>query len=132
MYRRDLIVAEIQKLAQVLAKIIDLKLEGKVEEAQTLTEKILSEELILGSEPLNTILPRDFESLLLDKQYSAEKLDLLSKLIFESATPFKQRPEHRNRLRLILIIYDVLEKIHHTQSFGNLAARSAIEKFLNA
>ena len=131
MYQRDLIVAEIQKLAQTLAKIIGLKLEEKIEEAQALTEKILSEELIPGSESLNTISPEDFESGLHDKQYSAEKLDLISKLIFESVSPFEQKPEHRNRFRLILVIYDVLEKVHHTQSFNNLATRSAIEKFLN-
>lgn len=131
MLRRDLILAEIQKLIRLLAKVAGLKLQGKVEEAEDLADMILSEELNLEKEELNTILPEDFRSYLLEKNFSAEKLDLLSKVMSESASSYKTEAEYQHRLRLILVIYDNLEKVHHIQSLSNLTNRSAIERSLD-
>lgn len=131
MLRRDLILAEIQKLIRLLAKLSGLKLQGKTEEAQDFADTILAEELYLEKEYFNTILPEDFKSYLLEKNFSAEKLDLLSKVIFESASSYKTESEYKQRLKLILVIYDILEQVHHIQSLSNLTNRSAIERSLN-
>ena len=131
MLRRDLILAEIQKLIRLLAKVAGLKLQGKIEEAHDLADMIISEELNLEKEILNTILPEDFKSYLLEKNFSAEKLDLLSKVMLESAANYKTESEYQHRLKLILVIYDILEKVHHIQSFSNLSNRSAIERSLD-
>lgn len=131
MLRRDLILAEIQKLIRLLAKLSGLKLQGKTEEAQDFADTILAEELYLKKEYFNTILPEDFKSYLLEKNFSAEKLDLLSKVIFESASSYKTESEYKQRLKLILVIYDILEQVHHIQSLSNLTNRSAIERSLN-
>lgn len=131
MLRRDLILVEIQKLMRHLAKIAGLKLEGKIEEAHGLADMILSEELNLEKEELNTILPEDFKSYLLEKNFSAEKLDLLSKIMFENASPLPASDYH-HRLKLILVIYDILEKVHHIQSLSNLTNRSAIGRSLDS
>lgn len=131
MLRRDLILAEIQKLIRLLAKLSGLKLQGKTEEAQDFADTILAEELHLEKEHFNTILPENFKSYLMEKNFSAEKLDLLSKVIFESASSYKTESEYKQRLKLILVIYDILEKVHHIQSLSNLTNRSAIERSLN-
>ncbi len=131
MLRRDLILVEIQKLMRHLAKIAGLKLEGKIEEAHGLADMILYEELNLKKEELNTILPENFKSYLLGKNFSSEKLDLLSKIMFENASSLPAS-EYYHRLKLILVIYDILEKVHHIQSLSNLTNRSAIERDLGS
>lgn len=132
MLRRDLITAEIQKLAKVLARIAGLKAEGKIEEERDLTDSILKDEFDLNPQQINSISPSDFEKKLFSKNYSPEELHILSKVIFNSALPLEHKNTCTNRLRLVLIIYDKIEKVYHTQSLENLAIRSDIEKFLNS
>ncbi len=132
MLRRDLILAEIQKLIRLLAKVAGLRLQGKTEEAQDLADMILSEELDLNKQEFTSISPEDFNNYLIGKNFSAEKLDLLSKVMFESATSNKTKSDYPQRLRLVLVIYDIIEKVHHIQSLNNLSNRSLIERSLAA
>jgi hypothetical protein len=54
MYRKDLITAEIQKLAEVLARIMGLKLEGKLEDAQSVFNETMEKSFLLPVEILES------------------------------------------------------------------------------
>ena len=130
MQRRDLILDEIQKLAKILARIMGLKAENKTEELSFLAENTLKEELDLQDDAYLADFPKDYESQLIRKNYSADKLDLLAKILLESADSSEDSLNRKYKYRQILVIYDVLEKVYHIQSLQNLTTRSEIEKLL--
>ncbi|MDF3076181.1 MAG: hypothetical protein K0S09_70 [Sphingobacteriaceae bacterium] len=120
-----------QKLAQVLARIIGLKKDGEIEEAHKAIANTLSEGFSLDESFLNTSTPAEFQVFLNQQRYSEEKLNVLTQLLFESAHPFEDLLEIHNRLRLVLVVFNQLEKEYHTQSLDNIAKRQMIDKFLN-
>ena len=124
-------MADIQKLAQVLARILGLKNENKYHEAEDLIKAVLAEDFGFDFENLNTMSTTEFEALLKEKNYSSEKLDLLGQLLFESVHPFEDIPETDTMLHKVLVIMRLLEEEHHTQSLDNLSKREIIDKFLN-
>ncbi len=126
----DLIVAEIEKLSKILAKILGLKAEGNTEELNLLAENTLNEELDLPRNPYTENLEENYESHLISQNYSPDKLDLLAKILIESASASNNSSDRNYKYRQVLVIYDILEKVHHTQSLQNLTARSEIEKLL--
>ncbi|MNI78633.1 hypothetical protein D3C73_1350250 [compost metagenome] len=82
MYRKDLITAEIQKLAEVLARIMGLKLEGKFKEAQSLFDETMEKSFVL---PLGVLESHDlkaFENWLNEGNLAPEKLDSLSEFLY--------------------------------------------------
>ena len=131
MFRKDFITSEIQKLAQVLARIIGLKKEGEIEEAHKAIVEALQESFHFNEHFLNTCSAGEFKDLLDDRKYPEEKLSILAQLLFESAHPFEDVPEIHNHLHLVLVAFSKLEKDFHTQSLDNLAKRQMIDKFLN-
>lgn len=132
MLRKDTMLYDIEKLAQVLATILGLKQQGKVEEAHELINETLLNDFELDLQNLNTISVHDFALLLKKNNYNDKKLDLLGQLIFESAHPFREEdPAIINKLHLVLLIFNLLETEHHIQSFENLAKREMVDNFLN-
>ena len=132
MLRKDTMLYDIEKLAQVLATILGLKQHGKVEEAHELINETLLNDFELDLQNLNTISVHDFALLLKKNNYNDKKLDLLGQLIFESAHPFREEdPAIINKLHLVLLIFNLLETEHHIQSFENLAKREMVDNFLN-
>ncbi|WP_316842074.1 hypothetical protein [Pedobacter gandavensis] len=131
MLRRDLITAEIQKLAQVLARIMGLKLEGKVEESEDLFKESLLKEFEITEDDLLSASITDFNSILHHKEFPAEKLDMLSQFLYADLTP-NRKPE-RNKLiaEKLLLIYQVLEEKHHIISMINLDRQKKIQQYLN-
>lgn len=130
MIRRDFLQAEINKLAQVLAKIIDLKTDGNQAEAENLLHKHLQQDFDLDISDLINISSADFEKQLSDQNYPQQKLDLLSQFLFESVSPLQKNPETAVILNQVLTIYSFLEQKHHTQSFENLNRKQIIIQFL--
>lgn len=130
MIRRDFLQAEINKLAQALAKIIDLKTDGNQAEAENLLHKHLQQDFDLDISDLINISSADFEKQLSDQNYPQQKLDLLSQFLFESVSPLQKNPETAVILNHILTIYSFLEQKHHTQSFENLNRKQIIIQFL--
>ncbi|MGI4749674.1 MAG: hypothetical protein ACRYFB_03475 [Janthinobacterium lividum] len=130
MIRRDFLQAEIEKLAQALAKIMGLKEAGKIQEADNLLDKTLDQSFDLDLEEIIKSNPDELKTLLLAKNFPAEKLDLLNKFLLESVSPFQQNPETKTVLNHVLIIYQVLEQEHHTQSLENLDQQKTILQFL--
>jgi len=131
MLRRDIMMAEIKKLAQVLARILGLKNENKLHEAEEQLKIAVEENFGLSIDDLASISTQDFETILKNKDYPSEKLDMLGQFLFESVYPFEDVPETDTMLHKVLLIFRLLEEEHHIQSFENLAKREMIDKFLN-
>lgn len=130
MIRRDFLQAEIEKLAQAMAKILGLKEAGKTQEAADLINKSLLNDFDLKLEDLLLLDENQFKKLLADRKYPAQKLDLLGRFLLESVSPFQQNPETITTLNHVLMIFQMLEQEHHTQSFDNLIRQQNIVQFL--
>ncbi len=130
MIRRDFLQAEINKLAQALAKILGLKEAGKTQEADNLLSKSLLHDFDFNLTETKDLIPGDFKKLLLAKSYPAEKLDLLGRFLLESVSPFQKNPETILVLNHVLTIYQLLEQVYHTQSLENLNRQQSIIQFL--
>ncbi|RZL68172.1 MAG: hypothetical protein EOO93_04065, partial [Pedobacter sp.] len=78
MYRKDLITSEIEKLAQVLARIIGLKTELKLKEAEDLLNETLQSSFGLDKSLLFDIDIQPFSDWLNSANLSAEKLNSLT------------------------------------------------------
>jgi hypothetical protein len=131
MLRRDYFQAEIEKLAQVLAKILGLKNQGKKEESYNLINETLLKDFDLGPDSLNKPV-EIFKILLQEKNYPSQKLDLLAQLLYEKAMLIEEPAQAIDLLKKVLIIFDALEKEHHQQSFENLSKRKIITGFLRS
>ena len=131
MIRRDFLMAEIQKLAQVLAKVLNLKSEGNVDQALELSRQTLREGFALDPETVENLSVEEFEEHIRSKSYETEKLDLLAQFLFESVYPFNTVPSTHTVLHKVLVIYNLLEREHHTLSMENFSRREMIDNFLN-
>ncbi|WP_069660233.1 hypothetical protein [Arcticibacter eurypsychrophilus] len=131
MIRKDFIEAEIQKLGQILAKILGLKNDGNVDDGMDLAFQALSDNFGLTREYLETSGVEDFQLFLNANTYSASKLNLLAQLLFETVYPFQEEKETILILHKTAAILNLLETEHHQQSFENIARREQITNFLN-
>ena len=131
MIRRNFLQAEINKLAQALAKILGLKEVGKTQEAEDQISKSLLNDFDLKLEDLLLLDEVQFKKLLADRKFPTQKLDLLGQFLLESVSPFQQNPETITALNHVLTIFQLLEQEHHTQSLDNLSRQQNIIQFLN-
>ena len=127
MLNRDYIKAEIEKLAQVLAKLIGLKDQEKRHEYENLFQQTL--EKSFGINDFRNLSVADFELLLRSKNFLPEQLDLLSQFLFLEAHPIDSQSPI-DLLNKILVILDLLEKEHHIQTLDNIDRRRLIEKYI--
>lgn len=131
MLRRDYLQAEIKKLAEVLARIIGLKREGRFSDANALADDTLQSVFDIHYAEAASTSTEEFEALLHEIKPGPEKLDALAKLLFERVHPFEESPQTDSVLHKILLIYRLLEEEHHIQSLENLNNRDTIGTFLN-
>jgi hypothetical protein len=131
MYRRDLILAEIQKLAQVLARIMGLKLEGKTNEAEELFAESLQKDFEISLEDLFSNDAEAFETSLLRHSYTAEKLEMLSQFIYEQFRTSANDIRKQAIADKILIIYQLLESKYHIVNMTNLDRQKKVLQYLN-
>ncbi|SHG85175.1 hypothetical protein [Pedobacter caeni] len=132
MYRKDLITAEIQKLAQVLARIMGLKLEGKQEEAEELFLESLLKEFGITEAQLFSKQNDEFEPLITDSALPAEKLEMLSQFLYAEFNP--SLPSERNDAlaEKLILIYQTLEVKHRIVSMINLDRQKKVQQYLNS
>ncbi|MGI4727708.1 MAG: hypothetical protein ACRYGB_03970 [Janthinobacterium lividum] len=130
MIRRDFLQAEIEKLAQTLAKIMGLKEASQNQEAEVLLDKTLNQSFDLDLKEIQEADPQQLKQLLLVRNFPAEKLDLLSKFLVESVSPFQHNTETVIILSHVLTIYQFLAQEHHTQSFENMNQERVILQIL--
>ncbi|MDN3587014.1 hypothetical protein QWY86_10070 [Pedobacter aquatilis] len=128
MYRKDLITSEIQKLAEVLAKIMGLKLEGKFVEAQNIFEETMVNSFHL---PLAILENQDvtvFEDWLEKSELPAGKLDSLSEfLYYELGLSSEQNKLIAPKLNLI---YKLLSDKHKIVHLVNFHRQNNIQQYL--
>lgn len=122
--------AEIQKLAQVLARIMGLKLEGKLEESEALFKESLLKEFEISEENLFNASCEEFNTLLLKKEFPAEKLDMLSQFLYAELAPSAESERNRLIAEKLLIIYQSLEEQHHIISMTNMDRQKKIQQYL--
>jgi len=128
MYRKDLITAEIQKLAEVLAKIMGLKLEGKLKEAESIFNETMEKSFVLPQEILLSNDPLVFENWLNENDLSPEKLDSLSEFLYYELGV----SENRNKIIApkLNLIYQQLADKHKIVHLVNLHRQKTIQQYL--
>jgi len=128
MYRKDLITAEIEKLAQILAKIMGLKLEGKLEEADQIFTVTMLQNFGLQTPLLFESEISIFEKWLQESNLSADKLDSLSEfLYYQLGLSHERNQKIAPRLNLI---YNQLSNQHKIVHLINLHRQKTIEQYL--
>lgn len=128
MYRKDLITAEIERLAQVLARIMGLKLEGDLVKANELFNETIENSFKLSPAILEDSDISAFENWLNETDLPAEKLDSLSEFLYYELGISPQR----NALiapRLNLI-YKVLAEKHKIVHLVNFHRQEIIQQYL--
>ncbi|TCD21011.1 hypothetical protein EZ456_18925 [Pedobacter psychrodurus] len=128
MYRRDLITAEIQKLAQVLARIMGLKLEGKLTEANQLFDETMEGGFQLPKEILKNEDMAVFENWLTEGNLPPEKLDSLSEFLYYE---LGISPDRNQMIAPKLnLVYQHLSDRHKIVHLVNLHRQKTIQQYL--
>lgn len=130
MYRKDLITSEIEKLAQVLAKIIGLKTELKLKEAEDLLNETLQSSFGLEKSLLFDIDKEPFSNWLDSANLNAEKLNSLTDFLF-SELDFEQNPINSQLLAQKLnLVYHFLSDKHQIVHLINLGRQKYIQQYI--
>ena len=131
MYTRDLVVDEIQKMALVIAKLLGIKSAGTAAEFEEEFNNVLQSEYNIELEELLTLTEEEFINKINTAEYSSEKLNALSQMLYVFAEPFNADAEAQLLLKKVLAIFDLLEQKYHTQSFDNLNKRNTIYRYFD-
>lgn len=129
MYRKDLITAEIQKLAEVLARIMGLKLEGKFDDALVIFNETLAKSFMLPDEIVENEDLSVFKNWLQTSELSAEKLDSLSEFLYYELGLSLER--NRTIAPKLDLIYQELANKHKIVHLVNLHRQKTIQQYLN-
>ncbi|MDQ8004526.1 MAG: hypothetical protein REI64_06970 [Pedobacter sp.] len=128
MYRRDLLTAEIERLAQVLARIMGLKLEGDLAQAGLLLNETLETSFNLPPSVLENSELSVFEKWLNETGMPAEKLDTLSEFLYYE---LGISPERNALIATKLnLIYKVLAEKHKIVHLTNFHRQEIIQQYL--
>ena len=129
MYRKDLITAEIQKLAEVLARIMGLKLEGKFKDAQVIFDETMENSFMLPVALLEGNDLTAFEKWLEESNLPPEKLDSLSEfLYYELGVSTERNLIIAPKLNLI---YQFLSDKHKIVHLVNLHRQKTIQQYVS-
>jgi len=128
MYRRDLITAEIQKLAQVLARIMGLKLEGKLAEAEQAFKETITGSFSLPLEVLEDEDSVKFKNWLALTDFAPEKLDSLSEFLYYELGISNER--NKIIAPKLNLIYQTLAEKHKIVHLVNMHRQNIIQQYL--
>ncbi|RZK60061.1 MAG: hypothetical protein EOO91_02890 [Pedobacter sp.] len=128
MYRRDLITAEIEKLAQVLARIMGLKLELKLDEAELLFNETMLNSFSLSTAILHNKDDSSFEKWLDESDLPAEKLDSFSEFLYYQLGSSEE--QNQNIAPKLNLIYDHLSNKHKIVHLVNMHRQKIIQQYL--
>ncbi|GGE60653.1 hypothetical protein EV200_1057 [Pedobacter psychrotolerans] len=128
MYRKDLITSEIQKLAEVLARIMGLKLEGKLKDAQEIFNETMENSFTLPIDILESEEHTTFETWLEKCDFPPEKLDSLSEfLYYELGISTERNQIIAPKLNLV---YQYLADQHKIVHLVNLHRQKTIQQYI--
>jgi hypothetical protein len=129
MYQRDYILNEARKLARLLAKLMGLKADGEYEEYTKQFDIALQDEYNIELEHLLNLSEEEFKIHILKADYSVEKLNVLSQMLYIFAEPFADTDSTRLILKKVLALFDVMAEKHHFDSFENVEKRNIIYRY---
>lgn len=122
MLRSDLITSEIQKLAQVLARIIGLKIENPELLFEELKNAIDSN-FILPLNELTSMNLDELENSFKSSNYSAEQIDMLVKFVVQL---WNVKPSYEHR-QLILNLIQLLEDKYQYMNFEFMQIKKTLK-----
>lgn len=131
MLRRDLLTAEIKKLAEALARILHLKTEGKTEEADQKLLDLLQNEYKLSDADLQGMDETEFSAFLKTSAFPAEKLDVLSQILYSIFDPALSNQKNKSMAIKLGQIYQLLITEHRTINMINLDREDVVKKYLS-
>ena len=134
---RDLLQAQIEQMGQAIGKMISkflgLKNDGTIEEAMTVTEVAMEEELGLNFEELWKAEQAEFFLFFKDKPYSPESLELLSTYFYEVG--FYKKTDCPADAQIILKkaidLLTLADQVENSFSMERMAKKQQIEKLLD-
>ncbi|RZJ79089.1 MAG: hypothetical protein EOO47_11855 [Flavobacterium sp.] len=130
MYRKDLITSEIERLAQVLARIMGLKVELKLKEAELLFEETLSSGFGLTKSLLLDIDNEPFYIWLKQADLAPEKLNTLTDFLF-SELDFERNPIiSQLYAKKLNLIYQFLVDRHQIVHLINMGRQKYIQQYI--
>lgn len=130
MYRRDLLTAEIQKLGLALARIMGLRQEGKLEEADNGLDEVFEKEFGILFSDLTACSMTDFTLFLTDKEFPADKLDMFSQFLYLKFNPASAAAHTLSIAEKLQLIYQQLEVKHHVVNMINLSRQKTVEQYI--
>lgn len=114
-----------------MARLMGLKQEGKLEEADKGIDELLENDFgILFTDLLNSSL-EDFELFLQQKDFAAEKLDFFSQLLYLKFNTENLTKENTSLAHKLKLIYQTLEIKHHVVNMISIGRQKSIEQYLN-
>lgn len=131
MFRRDLLLAEIQKLSLALSRLIGLKEEDKGLQLEQEMDELLEKDFGILYTDLLQSGNADFNEFLKEKNFSPEKLDMLSQLLFLRIDPdVKDKPGQKELADKLLLIYSYLERNHQIINMLNIGRQQSLKTYL--
>jgi hypothetical protein len=128
--QKDYILNEIEKIVYSITRLAGFKNAVNPEAFIQHADQMLQDEYDINLSALLELDLENFERLLDDRKYPAEKLDALAQLLYLYYEPFTANDETLAALQKIISIFNRLEKDHHRTSFENINKRNTIYQFL--
>lgn len=123
--------AEIKKLSEALARILGLKKDGETVEADRQLQEFLETEFGLTYKDLAQMDEPVFIGFLKQAQFSAEKLEVLSQLIYSLFNPNERDEENQVLALKLKLIYGILVTEHRIINMVNLDRENLVKKYLS-
>jgi hypothetical protein len=127
---KDYILREVEKMTLMMARLVGFKEEAKPDEFIELADTMLQNEFDIKLDELLALSADDFDLFLVKGNHKADKLNALAQLLYMHAEPFSPSPQTLATLQKILLIFEWLEKKHHSSSFQNINKQNTIYQFL--
>lgn len=129
MYEQDYLMNEARKFARLLARLMGLKADGDYKEYTKEFDAILQKEYHTELEFLLGLTEEAFKTHILNANYSPEKINALSQMLYVFAEPFNQTDDTKLLLKKVLALFDILGEKGHFDTFENIEKRKAIHRY---
>ncbi|UOE50557.1 hypothetical protein MTO98_05650 [Mucilaginibacter sp. SMC90] len=128
--QKDYILSEIEKIVYSITRLAGFKNAVNPEAFIQHADQMLQDEYDIKLPELLELSIEDFDLILDERNYSADKLDALAQLLYLYYEPFVANDETLAALQKVISIFNRLEKDHHRTSFENINKRNTIYQFL--
>jgi hypothetical protein len=131
MLKRDSLVAQMQQLSQVLAKVKRLIIEDAEEEAKKISFAIFRDYYQLSNDDLLTLPQEEFLKKIRNKNLKPEELNMLSYFIDEYAGLQEEFTLQLHLYKKYLLLVNLLENEYHFVSLDHISRRTILQEQLN-